>query len=177
MDVLNDKTAISIVVMGVSGSGKSTIGELLSRKLNCAFIDADDLHPESNKIAMSSGIALTDKERLPWLRIVGEELRTHSLQKQPLIVACSALKRSYRELLRTYSPNLYFVFLEGTQEEIQARIALRSHEFMPTSLLDSQFANLEPLENDEFGLRVSVNPSTEEICQKIVQVVLKAEEI
>jgi gluconokinase len=162
--------------MGVSGSGKSTVGKLLSGNLDSAFIDADDLHPESNKIAMSRGIALTDKERLPWLNIVGEELRKYSLAGKPLIVACSALKRSYRDLLRSYSPSLYFVFLSGTQEEIQARISTRNHEFMPTSLLDSQFANLEPLENDEYGVRISVDSPAEDISEKIAAIILGEKE-
>jgi gluconokinase len=162
---------LSIVIMGVSGSGKSTVGKLLSQLLRCEFIDADDLHPESNKKAMAAGIALTDVERLPWLKIVGEELKSHSENSQPLIVACSALRRSYRELLTSFSPSLFFIFLDGTKEEIGARISVRSHEFMPSSLLESQFANLEPLVKDENGFRISIDASVETICATIVQVI------
>lgn len=154
--------------MGVSGSGKSTIGNLLAESLNYSFLDADDLHPESNKKLMAAGLPLTDTERLPWLEIIGLELEKFLLLNSPLIVACSALKRSYRDLLRAHSPNLFFLYLDGTITEIHQRISIRSHEFMPSSLLDSQFANLEPLQPDEHGLRVETVATPAEICQKII---------
>lgn len=154
--------------MGVSGSGKSTIGNMLADSLNYSFLDADDLHPESNKKLMAAGLPLTDTERLPWLEIIGLELEKFLRLNSPLIVACSALKRSYRDLLRAHSSNLFFLYLDGTITEIQQRISIRSHEFMPSSLLDSQFANLEPLQPDERGLRVETVATPAEICQNII---------
>ena len=154
--------------MGVSGSGKSTIGNMLAKSLNFSFLDGDDLHPESNKKLMANGIPLTDEERLPWLEIIGQELNEHSTLNKPLIIACSSLKRSYRDLLRKYSPNLFFLFLDGTKNQISERISVRKHEFMPSSLLDSQLANLEPLQSDEYGLRVEIGATPEEICQWII---------
>lgn len=157
----------SLVVMGVSGSGKSTIGKLLAEKTRFSFTDADDLHPAANKAQMAAGIPLTDESRIPWLRIIGELFRNAEQKNIKNIVACSALKRSYRDLLREYSPELFFVFLDGTKVEIQERLYSRNHEFMPASLLDSQFANLEPLQGDERGIKIAIRGTPEQLVREI----------
>lgn len=157
----------SIVVMGVSGSGKSTIGTLLAHELNFSFSDGDSLHSPENIAIMSSGRALTDEDRLPWLKSVGELLHSADAQNQGIVVACSALKHSYRDILRSYVPHIFFVFLDGSSEVVQERILARSHEFMPASLLASQFANLEPLMEDEQGVKVDITLSPQEIVNGI----------
>lgn len=158
----------SIVVMGVSGSGKTTIGQLLAEAINSRFSDGDKLHSTENIAIMSAGKALSDSDRLPWLRSVGELLQGAHGQGESAVVACSALKRSYRDVLRTFVPDILFIFLDGPAEVVQERILLRSHEFMPPSLLASQFANLEPLEMDERGMRVDITLAPEEIVNQIV---------
>ncbi|GAA4180102.1 gluconokinase [Gryllotalpicola koreensis] len=147
MDSAPVVTLQPIVLMGVSGSGKSTVGERLAAASGRVFIDGDDLHPAENKEKMAAGIPLTDDDRLPWLRRVGERLAVGD----GAIVACSSLKRAYRELLREYAPEAYFALLSGTRELLEQRLAGRHHEYMPTTLLDSQLATLEPLDSDERG--------------------------
>jgi carbohydrate kinase (thermoresistant glucokinase family) len=141
-----------IVVMGVQGSGKSTLGALLAARLDVDFVDGDDLHPEQNKQLMAAGTPLTDENRLPWLHAVGEQL-AHGADTG-VVVACSALKRSYRDLLRGYAPDLFVLHPYGARELVAARISAREHEYMPPSLLDSQYNTLEPLSDDERGLTV-----------------------
>jgi carbohydrate kinase (thermoresistant glucokinase family) len=133
--------------MGVSGSGKSTVGERLAAASGRVFIDGDDLHPLANKEKMAAGTPLTDDDRWPWLRRIGERLAVGD----GVIVACSSLKRSYRDLLREYAPEAYFALLNGSRELLEARLAGRHHEYMPSTLLDSQLATLEPLGADERG--------------------------
>lgn len=137
--------------MGVSGCGKSTVGRLLGRRLGMPFFDGDDFHPAANKQKMGEGIPLTDTDREPWLGLLGELLagRAYGGSPVPPIVACSALKRRYRDLLRSYAPNVVFIHLAGDAATIGARMEVRSHEFMPLALLESQFAALEELEEDE----------------------------
>lgn len=143
-----------IVVMGVSGSGKSTIGELLARRLKVHYLDADNLHPESNVQKMASGIPLNDDDRWPWLAKVGEALA--AARETGLVVACSALKRSYRDLILKYAPETTFLLLDGPPALIAKRLKRRKGHFMPTSLLESQFASLEPLAKNENGITVDV---------------------
>jgi gluconokinase len=140
-----------LVVMGVSGCGKSTVGTLLGQRLGVPFYDGDDFHPAANKEKMATGIPLTDADREPWLGRLGELLagKTDGGETVPPIVACSALKRRYRDLLRSYAPDIVFIHLCGAAATIGARIDARAHEFMPRTLLESQFAALEPLEADE----------------------------
>ena len=129
-----------VVVMGVSGSGKSTIGELLARRLGVQFFDADEFHPAANVAKMAAGTALTDADRRPWL----EKLNGKLLESQAAVLACSALKESYRQVLAQGLADCRFVHLQGGIELIRARLERRRHRYMPASLLESQFATLEP---------------------------------
>lgn len=157
-----------IVVMGVSGSGKSTIGMMLGEALDRPFIDGDDLHPPANKEKMRRGEALNDEDRAPWFAILGQALIDSVEAGRPAVIASSALKRRYRDTLRAQVPGLAFVHLDGGAELIGDRIAHRTHEYMPSSLLGSQFATLEPLADDEAGVRVSIDASPEEIVRTTI---------
>jgi gluconokinase len=158
-------TVPPIVVMGVQGSGKSTIGALLADHLGITFIDGDSLHSPENVARMAAGHALTDAEREPWLREIGRVLADR--QRDGIVIACSALKRSYRDLLRGAAPELFVVDPEGSMELITARIGARRHEFMPTALLQSQFDTLEPLQADERGVVVDIALSPAQIIDAI----------
>lgn len=136
------------IVMGVSGSGKTTIARALAEKMGGVFIDADDFHPPANKKKMSAGIPLTDSDRLPWLDALNSALRQyHSTSAGPIFLACSALREDYRQRLSIGVGPVRFIYLQGTEELIRKRMATREAHFMPTSLLDSQFATLEVPEN------------------------------
>ncbi|MDR6971146.1 gluconokinase [Leifsonia shinshuensis] len=145
---------VQVVVMGVSGSGKTTVGELLAERLGVPFVDGDALHPPANVAKMASGTPLTDEDRIPWLQEVGRTLA--STGPDGVVVACSALKRAYRDLIRAEAPAAVFAELDGTRELLAARMSERPGHFMPVSLLDSQLATLEPLQSDEAGLRLDV---------------------
>lgn len=132
-----------VMVMGVSGSGKSTVGVLLAAALNAKFVDADDYHPDANRQKMASGIPLTDAERLPWLQILNERLKEWQLDGQSIVLACSALRESYRTILRCEMRPFIIVYLRGTEALIQERSDHRSGHFMPSTLVKSQFATLE----------------------------------
>ena len=140
-----------IVVAGPSGAGKSVVGAALAEALGVPFLDADSLHPASNVEKMASGIPLTDEDRRPWLELVGRALAASS---DGLVVACSALRRSYRDLLRAEAPTTVFVALRVDPAVLRERVAGRSDHFMPVGLLDSQLATLEPLGADEPGVTV-----------------------
>jgi gluconokinase len=158
-----------IVVMGVQGSGKSTVGRLLADELGLRFLDGDDLHSSAAKAKMASGHPLTDADRLPWLTRIAETIATALDAGETAVVACSALKRSYRDLMRDIVPGLVFAELYGDQSLVAERLSHRNHEYMPTHLLDSQFATLEPLAADEAGLRVSLTKTPDEIVGAITE--------
>ncbi len=139
--------------MGVSGAGKTTTAMALASRLDAVFLDADDLHPAANVAKMAAGVALDDDDRAPWLRAVGEAVAA----AEHVVVACSALKHSYRDLLRDAAPDLVFVLLEPSDDELTRRLAAREGHFMPASLLRSQLATLEPLGRDEAGVTVAVS--------------------
>jgi gluconokinase len=143
--------------MGVSGSGKSTVGEALAAALAVPFVDADALHPPANVEKMAAGVPLTDDDRWPWLDAVGA-----LLAHPPVVVACSALRRVYRDRLRTYAPELRLVYLHGTRELLAERMSHRDH-FMPLTLLDSQLATLEAPDADEDALRCDIARLVDEI--------------
>ncbi|WP_166878360.1 MULTISPECIES: gluconokinase [unclassified Salinibacterium] len=149
--------------MGVSGAGKSTIGALLAHELDVPFLDADSLHPIGNVEKMAAGTPLTDEDRWPWLAKVGNELARADKAGTGLVMACSALKRSYRDAILAEAPETVFVHLSGTREVLAARTQGRSGHFMPTSLLDSQLATLEELQPDEPGIVVDITPPVAEI--------------
>ena len=151
-----------IVVMGVSGSGKSTVGAALAGRLRVAFEDADDLHPKANIDKMTRGEPLDDSDRYPWLERIGEWLSQH---EDGGVIACSALKRKYRDQLRHHCSTVEFLHLEGGPELIERRQASRPGHFMPRSLLTSQFETLEPLAPDELGVVISVEGSVDEIVE------------
>jgi len=146
--------AHAIVVMGVSGSGKSTVGGALARRLDVPFQDGDDLHPPANVAKMSAGHPLDDADRWPWLDAVGDWLAAH---EQGGVIACSALKRVYRDRLRSHLPSAFFLMLHADERVLAARLAARRGHFMPGSLLESQLATLEPLGADENGATVDVS--------------------
>lgn len=151
-----------VVVMGVSGSGKSTVGWLLARRLDVAFVDADGLHPPANVAKMTAGEPLTDADRLPWLRAVAAEL---AAAPAGAVVACSALRRRYRDVLRDGAPGVTFVHLDGSRDVLAARLAARLDHFMPASLLDSQLATLEPLDADEAGVVLDVGETPDRLAE------------
>jgi gluconokinase len=154
---------MKIVVMGVTGCGKTTVGFALAEKLGITFIDSDDLHSVENKRKMSSGTPLNDSDRQPWLQAVSNTLQSY----EKIVVACSALKKSYREKILAGAPTTQFIHLVGSQELITARLSERSHEFMPIELLDSQFQTLEPLKQSEGGKAIEISQSIEEIVDEI----------
>ncbi|GLW65116.1 gluconokinase [Actinomadura rubrobrunea] len=150
MDTARGHAAPLLVVMGVAGSGKTTFGAALARRLRVPFADADDFHPPANIAKMSAGVPLDDADRLPWLRAIGAWLAEHA--DGGGVVTCSALRRAYRDLLREQAPEATFVHLHGDREVVRRRVAERTDHFMPASLVDSQFDTLEPLGPDERGL-------------------------
>jgi gluconokinase len=154
-----------IVVMGVSGSGKSTVGAALAQRLRVPFADADDLHPAANIAKMSSGHPLDDDDRRPWLETIGRWLADHV---DGGVISCSALKHSYRDLLREHCPSVEFLHLVGTLDVIGRRQASRPGHFMPASLLASQFETLEPLTDDERGVVIDVDQSIDSIVHEYV---------
>jgi len=145
-----------IVVMGVAAAGKSSVGRALAAQLGARFVDADELHPPSNIAKMAGGTPLTDADRAPWLDLVGAELAGAT----PVVVACSALRRTYRDRLRAGAGHpVWFIHLAAPQTLLATRIGTRTDHFMPATLLDDQYATLEPLTDEEDGVVVDVTPA------------------
>jgi gluconokinase len=144
---------VILIVAGVAGSGKTTVGALIAERLRWQFADADTFHPESNVAKMRSGIPLTDEDRLPWLRAIGDWVDARTAEGVSAVVACSALKRSYRDQLRAGRPAVQMVFLQVSRDELLRRLTSRHGHFFPRDLLDSQLAALEPPQPDE-GVRM-----------------------
>jgi len=157
-----------LVVMGVSGSGKSTVASMLAHRLRWTYEDGDWFHPESNVEKMHHGEPLTDQDRLPWLRAIAAWIDNTRKAGNHGIVACSALKRAYRDILVGERRDVRLVFLKGDRELIGRRIAARDDHFMPATLLDSQFAALEEPAADERPIVVSIAPHPREIVDDIV---------
>lgn len=152
--------------MGVAGTSKTTIGPLLSAALGVAYAEGDDFHPAANIAKMSAGTPLEDADRWPWLDAIGRW--AHDRADRGGVVSCSALKRSYRDRLRAEAPGVVFLHLTGDRELIEKRMAERKGHFMPTALLDSQFATLQPLGRDEAGAAVDISGTPEEITGRAV---------
>ncbi|MEU9038426.1 gluconokinase [Streptomyces sp. NPDC048352] len=151
-----------IVVMGVAGTGKTTVGRLLAEALGLPYAEGDAFHPAANVAKMSAGTPLDDADRRPWLDAIGAWMRDRA-GRGGGVVAASSLKRAYRDRLRAFAPDAVFVHLTGDRALIEGRMAARRGHFMPPSLLDSQYAALEPLQGDERGIAVDVAGTAEEI--------------
>ena len=158
-----------VVVMGVSGSGKTTVAKLLADALKCPFLEGDSLHPTANVEKMRSGMPLTDADRLPWLRRIAEEIDAWRQRGRSGVVTCSALKRSYRNILIGDRTDVTLVYLKGSRELIQQRMTARHEHFMPVALLDSQFAILEEPTPHERPIVADVGGAPPEIVAEIVR--------
>jgi gluconokinase len=156
----------TVVVMGVSGCGKTTVGGILANQLGVPFADADDFHTAELKAKMAAGHPLTDTDRWPWLARCADWLRG---EREGSVLACSALKRSYRDVLRTASDRLCFLHLAGSPEVVTQRVGQRRHHYMPAALVDSQYATLEPLGADEFGVAIDFTLGPEQIVEQFLK--------
>jgi carbohydrate kinase (thermoresistant glucokinase family) len=157
-----------ILIMGVAGVGKSTVGAELAEQLRSDFIDADGFHSDANRAKMAAGIPLTDADRAPWLDEVGRVLSA----SPDLIVACSALKRSYRDQLRSWAPDLFTVHLIASKELLMERLAMREGHLVGANLLPSQLETLELLRADENGIEISADTDLEAIVERITSLVV-----
>jgi len=156
------------VVMGVAGCGKSLVGTRLAAALGLPLIEGDDFHPAHNVEKMRAGIPLTDEDRAPWLHELADWIGNHERLGRSVVVTCSALKRSYRDLLREGHPSVWFAHVSADAELLRERLQQRKNHYMPASLLDSQLATLEPLEPDERGVTVSAAGSPEDVVAEVL---------
>lgn len=155
-----------VVVMGVSGSGKSTVAAGLVKATGFAFAEADEFHPDANVAKMAAGHALTDEDRWPWLHALADWMAARDAEGISTITACSALRRSYRDVLRSGVPTAQFVHVDGRAAVIRQRMNHRDGHFMPAALLESQIATLEPLQDDERGVVLDVRKTPEELIDE-----------
>lgn len=163
---IDDVARTVVVVIGVSGSGKTTVGRILADRLGWSFAEADDFHSAENVAKMTAGTPLTDEDRWPWLESIRDWINTTTGNA---IVTCSALRRSYREVLRTASARVRFLHLHGSDETLRSRLTARSDHFMSAAMLDSQLATLEPLGPDEDGVVVSIADTPQQIADQAAQ--------
>ncbi len=159
---------VIVVVMGVSGSGKSTVAAMLAAALGCQFQEGDDLHPRENVEKMRGGTPLTDADRMPWLRKIAEEIDGWRARAECGVLTCSALKRSYREIIIGDRRDVILVYLKGSRDLIHRRMAARHEHYMPVALLDSQFATLEEPTPEERPITLDVGGKPAEIAHEIV---------
>ena len=167
----------SIVVMGVSGSGKTSVALELTRQLGWEYIAGDDLHPEANVAKMAAGVPLVDDDRWPWLRRVAEVIGEHAAAGASVVVTCSALKRAYRDVLCAGHPSVWFAHVSADPELIRGRVEARSGHYMPPSLLTSQLATLEPLEPDEPGAVVSGTAPKDHVADELLRLLSAEREV
>ncbi|WP_040337136.1 gluconokinase [Candidatus Blastococcus massiliensis] len=158
----------TVVVMGVSGSGKTTVAVQLAERLNWEFAEGDDFHPRANVEKMAAGHPLDDDDRWPWLRTIGRWIDQREATGRSVVVTCSALKRSYRDLLREGRSSVWFAHVTADPDVIRDRIEHRSGHYMPASLLDSQLATLEPLGPDEAGAEISGAAPPDEVVDDLI---------
>ena len=158
-----------VVVTGVAGSGKTTVGAMLAGRLGWTYAEADDFHPQSNVEKMSAGYPLNDVDRMPWLEAIGRWIDARRAAHEPGVVSCSGLKRMYRDILREGRPEVEMVFLAGSREIIARRLIARHGHFMKADMLDSQFHDLEPPQPDEHVLTVPVEGSPLEVVDAVVR--------
>jgi gluconokinase len=163
------KMPCALIVMGVSGSGKSTIADQLAERIGWRCEDGDKFHPASNIAKMSAGHPLTDEDRWPWLQAIADEIDRLCKAGERAVIACSALKRAYRDILVHGRDDVRIVYLDGTQQLIADRLAKRKGHFMPADLLESQFKTLEPPAREENPLTVSIDGSVDAIVDDIVR--------
>ena len=156
--------SLHLVVMGVSGCGKTSIGRAVARALSLEFIEGDELHPPRNVALMAAGTPLTDADRADWLATIASRLGQAHAARRGLVVSCSALKRCYRDVLRAPCPGLRFVHLHGSAALLHQRMLARTGHYMPASLLDSQLATLEPPAADEGAISVDIGPSPDQVA-------------
>ena len=160
-------TSIAVIVMGVSGSGKTSVAQMMAEKLGCRFVEGDKLHPAANIEKMEKGIPLTDDDRWPWLDVIGGELAGAVANSQDIVITCSALKKVYRERLRSAaSGRLKFVFLTGDPKVLESRMGARTGHFMPASLLQSQLATLESPEGEPGVVTVDIDADLDTIVEQ-----------
>ncbi|MHA7133900.1 gluconokinase [Oerskovia turbata] len=159
---------VHLVVMGVAGSGKTTVAALLAQRTGRPFAEADDFHPQANVDLMRAGVALTDEDRWPWLGSMRDWLDQQGAEGRSAVMTCSALKRSYRDLLRTAHGRVRFVHLTASPEVLAARVSGRTDHFMPASLLPSQLATLDPLADDEDGATLDAAATPEGLVEQIL---------
>ncbi|GAB3536988.1 gluconokinase [Arthrobacter tecti] len=163
------ETRMHLVIMGISGSGKTTIATALSNRLGWSYAEADEFHSAANITKMTQGIALTDEDRHPWLTAIQEWISSKSAVGESTIVTCSALKRSYRDILAAADGDVRFIHLLGDVELIRSRLKTRTGHFMPESLLPSQVSTLEPLGEKENGITVMNVGTPDEVTDSILQ--------
>ena len=174
MTLLNDGPIV-VVVMGVSGSGKSTVGKALAEQLGCSYFDADDFHAPDAIAKMKSGQPLDDRDRMPWLGRIAQKIETLVADDESGVISCSALKRAYRDILFDSIPRarIALVYLRGSYDLIRGRLAARQGHFMPPSLLESQFAQLEEPRPDEQPIKIDIAPAPEAITAAILRELAK----
>lgn len=168
MTARDTSVTLAIVVMGVAGSGKTTVGQILADRLGGAFLDADKLHLESNRLKMAGGVPRTDDDRRPWLQEVGRHLAAEQGAARTIVIVCSTLRRHYRDILRDGAArSVLFLHLSGTRELLAERLSGRPEHFMSPALLDSQLETLEPLEFDETGLRLEIASPPDALVDRV----------
>jgi gluconokinase len=159
----------SIIVMGVSASGKTTVGQALANALNAKFIDGDDLHPKANIVKMASGMPLNDDDREPWLERINDAVFSIKHKQETGVIVCSALKKNYRDRIRTGNDNLCFVFLDGSEKVIAERIQQREGHFMKAGMIKSQFDALERPDNESDVITLTISASVAELVQQALK--------